>query len=122
MSLFRLALPFRGSSVALQLTFLVFVSLSVGFGQSSDGMVLFRENCAKCHDGSPTSRAPSLDVLRQASAQNILDALVGSMRVPGARLNGAERRAIAEAITGKQAGGDTLGASTLVEFRPPHLD
>lgn len=34
------------------------------------------------------------------------------MRVPGARLNGAERRAIAEAITGKQVGGDTLGAST----------
>ena len=100
------------ATIALQITFLVSVSLAVAFGQSPNGMVLFRENCAKCHDGSPTSRAPSPDVLRQASAQNIMDALVGSMRVPGARLNGPERRAVAEAITGKQLDGDTLGAST----------
>ncbi|HWE51687.1 MAG TPA: PQQ-binding-like beta-propeller repeat protein [Bryobacteraceae bacterium] len=80
--------------------------------QSPDGAALFRNNCATCHDGAQGSRAPSPAALKQATPQSVLNALLGSMRVPGSKLSGAGRRAVAEYITGKTLGGDPLGAST----------
>jgi polyvinyl alcohol dehydrogenase (cytochrome) len=88
--------------------------------QSSDGATLFKDHCATCHDGAQTSRAPSPDTLHQSTPQAVLNALLGSMRVPGSKLSGAERRAVAEYITGKTLGGDPLGASTdRCESNPP---
>jgi polyvinyl alcohol dehydrogenase (cytochrome) len=78
-----------------------------------DGAALFTKNCSTCHDGAAASRAPSPDVLRQRSPEAILSALTaGGMRPQGGRLSGAERRAVAEYLSGRPLGGDITGAAT----------
>ncbi len=83
-----------------------------GQAQAQSGDALFKASCVTCHDGSANSRAPSPDVLRQRTPAAILDALAnGSMRVQGAKLNGPERRAIAEYLSATRLSGDPAGAS-----------
>jgi polyvinyl alcohol dehydrogenase (cytochrome) len=66
----------------------------------ADGEALYREHCAACHDGGD-SRAPSRAALDHRSARTIVEALTsGTMRYQGLPLNGMERRAIAEFLTG----------------------
>jgi polyvinyl alcohol dehydrogenase (cytochrome) len=80
--------------------------------QAPDGSVIFARNCATCHDGAAGSRAPGPDILRQRSPEAILGALTaGGMRPQGGRLSGAERRAVAEYLSGRALGGDITGAS-----------
>lgn len=76
-----------------------------------DGARLFEASCRSCHDGSD-ARAPSLEALRDRSPRAIVDALTsGSMRYQGLPLGGAERRAIAEYLTGRTLGGSASGAT-----------
>src|SRR6266851_5400671 len=78
---------------------------------ASTGRALFATFCANCHDGAADSRAPAPHELPRAP-EAILESLInGAMRVQGSRLGGAERRAIAEYITGKTLGGDGTGAA-----------
>jgi polyvinyl alcohol dehydrogenase (cytochrome) len=78
-----------------------------------DAQALFARACATCHSGAPNSRASSPEVLKQRSPAAILDALSnGGMRVQGSKLSGAERRALAEYLSGKAVGGDPTGASS----------
>ncbi len=80
--------------------------------QAPDGAAIFARDCASCHDGSETSRAPKPDVLRQRSPEAILSALTaGGMRPQGGRLSGAQRRAVAEYLSGRALGSDITGAS-----------
>ena len=77
------------------------------------GSALFDRACSTCHNGDDP-RAPSPDVLHDRSPQAIVDALTsGAMRYQGLSLTGAERRAIAEYLTGRRlrgtATGDTAG-------------
>ena len=67
---------------------------------------------------APTgSRAPSPEILRRRSPEAILSALTaGGMRPQGGRLSGAERRAVAEYLSGRALGGDITGAAD----RPLH--
>src|SRR5207253_10529005 len=79
--------------------------------QSPDGGALFARDCASCHDGAAGSRAPAPEILEQRSPEAILSALTaGGMRPQGGRLSGAERRAVAEYLTGKAFGSDITGA------------
>src|SRR5689334_12468925 len=81
--------------------------------QSTDGAAVFTQNCATCHTGAADSRAPAPDTLRPRSPQSIVESLVtGAMRAQGARMSGAERRAVAEYLTGKTIAGDVRGADT----------
>jgi polyvinyl alcohol dehydrogenase (cytochrome) len=80
--------------------------------QAPDGAALFKAHCATCHNGDVNSRAPAPEVLRARSPESVLTALNTVMRVPASRLNGAERRAVAELITGKTLGGDVTGSIT----------
>jgi polyvinyl alcohol dehydrogenase (cytochrome) len=80
------------------------------FAQTPDGEAIYKQTCAACHD-SGTSRAPSREALEQRSPEAVLDALNNIMRIPGSRLNGPERRAVAEFATGKKLGGDVRGIS-----------
>jgi polyvinyl alcohol dehydrogenase (cytochrome) len=79
--------------------------------QAPDGATLFKDHCGTCHNGETNTRAPGPEVLRQRSPEAILTALNTIMRVPASRLNGAERRAVAEFITGKKLGGDVTGST-----------
>ena len=81
--------------------------------QAPDGSRVFQASCASCHTGAADSRAPGVDALRARTPQAIIDALlIGAMRPQGARLSGAERRAVAEFVTGKSIEGDVSGASS----------
>ena len=87
--------------------------------ESPDGAALFAVACVRCHDGSDP-RAPEADALGWRSPQAIVDALTsGPMRYQGLALTGAERRAIAEFLTGRTMRGTvdrvTVGRCT----RPP---
>ena len=83
-----------------------------GESQAPSGELLFQTRCASCHDGAPDARAPAPEVLRQRSPTAILEVLAnGSMRVQGASLNGAERRAVAEYLGGAAIAGDSTGAA-----------
>src|SRR5438477_4771409 len=79
--------------------------------QTPDGAAIFARNCASCHDGLEGSRAPSPDILKRRSPEAILSALTaGGMRPQGGRLSGAERRAVAEHLSGRALGSDITGA------------
>ncbi len=91
----------------------VLACASVAWAQSPDGAQVFNASCATCHTGATDSRAPSLEALRPRTPQSIIDSLLtGAMRPQGSRLSGAERRAVAEFITGKAIAGDVSGALT----------
>ena len=69
--------------------------------QPVDGAAVFARACRSCHDGSSATRAPGLESLRGRSPQAVMDALLtGAMRMQGARLTGAERRAVVEYASG----------------------
>jgi polyvinyl alcohol dehydrogenase (cytochrome) len=77
---------------------------------AQDGAALFQKNCASCHESS--DRAPSREVLSQRAPEGILQALsAGTMRPQGSHLSGAERRAVAEYVTGKKLSGDVTGSA-----------
>ena len=79
--------------------------------QIADGAQIFQRSCASCHTGAADARAPSPDVLRGRTPQAVLESLVnGAMRVQGARMSGADRRAVAEYVTGKTIGGSVVGS------------
>ena len=88
-------------------------SMSLMQAQSSPGEQVFKDRCASCHTGAADSRAPAPDALRSRTPQAIVESLVnGAMRAQGSRMTGAERRAVAEFLTGKSVGGDVSGATT----------
>ena len=68
---------------------------------AQDGAALYRRDCAGCHDMG-VDRAPARDVLQGMTAERVLNALEnGAMLSMASRETGAERRAIAQFVTGK---------------------
>ena len=99
----------RLSSFVAGLALLASAPLSA---QAPDGAAIFARECSSCHTGAADTRAPAPDVLRRRSPEAILSALTaGGMRPQGGRLTGAERRAVAEHLTGRVLGGDVTGAA-----------
>lgn len=89
---------------------------------SVDGAAVFARECSTCHTGAADTRAPAPEVLRRRSPEAILSALTaGGMRPQGGRLTGAERRAVAEFITGRPLGGDLTGSTVGRCTAPPPL-
>src|SRR5215471_18430597 len=67
-----------------------------------NGTELFQRTCAQCHMGG-VNRAPDMDALRAMSADRVLAAMeTGPMISMATARTVAERRAIAEAVTGKK--------------------
>lgn len=64
---------------------------------------LFRTYCATCHEGPGANpQAPGLDVLKRMSAEQVLESLErGAMRTRAAERSRAQRRALAEYVSGK---------------------
>jgi polyvinyl alcohol dehydrogenase (cytochrome) len=97
------------------LTLIVVGAVSHGQAQNRAdnrfGQDAYQKACAKCHDNS-ASHAPPLASLRGRTPESILNVMIsGSMRYQSLHLSGAERRAIAEYVTGKPFGTDMTGAS-----------
>ena len=68
------------------------------------GAAVYKAACAQCHD-EPQARTPSRDALRDRTPDAVLQSLTsGSMAVPAIALSVAEKRAVAEYVTGKPLG------------------
>jgi quinohemoprotein ethanol dehydrogenase len=93
---------------------------------SADGAAVFKRRCASCHEGTADERAPSRTALRDRTPQQVLDALTnGVMTAQGSALTDAERRAVAEYLTGRAVGGSTVapreGNQSAQELSPEQL-
>src|SRR5438477_10878396 len=90
----------------MRLTFaaaLVALSLPAA-AQTPNGEAVYRQHCAGCHNGT-LPRMPSRDALKTLTPEHVETALSSfSMRRQGASLSLAERRAVAEYVTGRTAG------------------
>ena len=81
------------------------IAASLDEQQAPDAAALIAARCTSCHSGTGESRAPSMAALKDRSPESIVDSLTGgAMRYQGLSLSGAERRAIAEHITGRALG------------------
>ena len=73
----------------------------IAVAQTPDGADLYKRTCAQCHD-SGANRAPGRDVFLAMPAERVLAAMeTGSMITMANNRTVAERRAIAEFLTGK---------------------
>src|SRR5262245_713362 len=119
------------------LTFLLFGSAAVGTQQpqspsappaaqapampaSPAAQVMgFERRCAICHDNpGPDSRAPSREALRQMAPERVLAALTtGSMVSNAANMTDADKRMMAELVTGKSFGGNVAKTASSMKNR-----
>jgi polyvinyl alcohol dehydrogenase (cytochrome) len=84
--------------------FFLLLPLIAATAFAQDGATLYKQNCASCHDGG-MDRAPSRDALRAMSADRVLAAMeTGPMISMASRRTAAERRILAEFLTGKAFG------------------
>src|SRR5262245_45547175 len=75
-----------------------------------DGAELYTRSCAQCHDNG-TNRAPNRDSFKSLAAERVLAAMeAGSMITMANNRTAAERRAIAEFLTGKSVGSPLVTA------------
>jgi len=66
-----------------------------------DGAALYKTHCSACHEAGD-QRAPARSVLKQLSPQQVITALEkGAMIAQGAERSRAERRVLAEYLSGK---------------------
>ena len=74
---------------------------------AQQGNALFNTYCAICHDAGANAQAPSRDVLGRMSPEQILNALEkGAMKAQAAERSRAQRRALAEYLSGRPLGSD----------------
>jgi polyvinyl alcohol dehydrogenase (cytochrome) len=80
---------------------LLFIACSLS---AQDGAALYKKSCAICHDAN-IERVPNREALRAMSPEHVLDTMEsGAMISMSSRLSAAERRAVAEFVTGKSFG------------------
>ena len=71
---------------------------------SGSGEAVYKQSCAACHEGN-LPRMPNRAALRELTPEHVETALSSfSMRRQGANLSPAERRAVAEFVTGRPSG------------------
>jgi polyvinyl alcohol dehydrogenase (cytochrome) len=80
---------------------------------TESGFALFQKKCTTCHGNPAVERAPSPEAVRSMPPEKIYQALGpdGIMAAPGASLSDAERRRIAEFMSGRPLGSGRLGAA-----------
>ena len=84
---------------------------------------LWEDQCAVCHSGTSDSRAPSRETLALASPEAVVRALTtGTMQDQGAALSVAQRRALAEFLTGRPPAADGLATWDSCAESPPLSD
>ena len=112
----------RTSALAWIVLAIYLSTVRVAAAQEPDGRTLFTAKCAGCHTADPelANRAPTPQALAARSPESIIDALTGgAMRYQGLSLSGAERRAIAEMLTGRKVRNDLAVTATAKCTKPP---
>src|SRR5687767_5112449 len=72
--------------------------------QAIDAQAIYQRNCAQCHDGG-VNRAPLREALLTMTPERVLASMeTGSMVTMANNRTAAERRAIAELLSGKRFG------------------
>lgn len=85
----------------VRVSFIAFVITSAP-GWAQHGAALFKTYCSRCHEAGEPQRAPSREVLTHLSPEQVVTALEkGAMTAQGAERSRAERRALAEYLSGK---------------------
>src|SRR5439155_26115574 len=80
---------------------LVLLLVVASTARAEDAAKIYQDSCASCHD-TGANRAPTRDTLRQMQPDRVLAALEsGAMISMANRRSPAERRALAEFVTGK---------------------
>ena len=91
-------------SVAVLCSLLTIPAIAAGQGQSPNGEAVYKQHCAGCHEGT-MPRMPSRETLKSVTPEAIETELSSFfMRRQGAALSAAERRAVAEFLSGRPAG------------------
>src|SRR5580658_2454225 len=90
---------------------LIFTSaIPIAICQTPNGSDIYRRACSTCHEQSNIERMPQRSVIARMSPENVLAVLNnGVMQSQAAGLAMAERRAVAEYLTGKTIGAETQG-------------
>ena len=101
---------FRRGPAALLAALLA--SAGAAGAQTPDGAALFEEHCAACHLGDVVPRALAIENMRALPPAAIVGALTdGAMQTQGEALSAAERRAVAEFITGRSVVSDAAAGA-----------
>lgn len=80
----------------------VLLSGSAARAQENSAETLWERDCTVCHSGTSNSRAPSRETLAMSSPEAVVRTLTaGAMQEQGSALSVAERRALAEFLTGR---------------------
>ena len=102
---------------------LVLLAATAAFQLSApppDPEALYVKHCAACHEVSGPTRAPSRTALSRTSPEIILDALeAGIMKAQGQPLSQAERRGLAEYLSGRKLGMRTAMTGACEGSPPP---
>ena len=91
---------------------------------SPDGAAVYKAACARCHD-QPEARTPSRDALKNRTAEAVLQSLdSGAMALTAQTLSIAEKRAVAEYVSGKPLGasGEPSGLCAARSPMPPDIE
>jgi len=82
----------------------VVLGSAVAYGQNVDAPTLYQRNCSQCHDAG-INRAPQRDAFLSMTPERVLAAMeTGAMVTMANNRTAAERRALAEYLTGKRFG------------------
>src|SRR5260370_11347194 len=80
----------------------VLCAASWAMAQEPEGAVIYRQECALCHENPAKTRAQPLAALRLMSPENIVRALEsGRMKDQGTLLTAQQKRAVAACLAGK---------------------
>ncbi len=90
---------------------------------AQDAAALFEKHCAPCHRAESETRAPLREALAQLTRQQILASLQsGTMKVQGGLLSAAERRAVAEFLSKRDATEASVASGACSSLAPPLKD
>jgi polyvinyl alcohol dehydrogenase (cytochrome) len=92
---------------------------SVAHAQVLSGLALFEQHCGNCHSAPPPgSRTPDRVALSQRTPEAVLEAITtGAMAVNAQALSPAQKRIVAEHLTGRPIGAAAAGAASAMAGR-----
>ncbi len=107
----------RGATCAAVIALAV-VSGSSRTVAAQDAAAVYKDNCSTCHD-APTGRTPSRDALKDRTPEAIMTAMTsGTMSMQAMQMSPAERRAVAEFLSGKPFGAVSAVSGGICTTKP----